>query len=379
MAAADEKLTEIFSLSQDPLLAEAGGGHGQKGVDFQRYWAILRLFELKVDGAADFLLLFEAIQDVAEFDSETSPSRIDIYQIKKKDGGEWSFNNLSGLLKPGKTKTVPELSKVEKSPLGKLYRTGLAVKKLDARTHFVSNAGCDLPMASSGKASALLKCLASELDAAHASSLAEGLALLHSAPGKVPDLKRLTLRKTTLHPDGPHLLALGAAADYLSKHMPESAGQAKALVDALFAEVSALGRKTDPVGSFAELRRQHGYSKSELDSALDDLKGIPDLKLHLDKLLAALILAGLCPIRRISIDVGAAKFFSGLVSGGSSAEERALIVECTKTAPSVTSSALGLLPTLEAEVKRISASHPAFRDTEVFAYLLIQVAKNAAA
>lgn len=84
MAAAEEKLTEIFSLSQDPNLSETGGGHGQKGVDFQRYWAILRIFELKQSGTSDFLLLFESLQDVAEFDSEAAPSRVDIYQIKKK-------------------------------------------------------------------------------------------------------------------------------------------------------------------------------------------------------------------------------------------------------------------------------------------------------
>ena len=165
------------------------GGYGQKGVDFQRYWSILRIIELKQDGSTDFLLLFESIQDVAEFDSETAPSRIDIYQIKKKDGGEWSFNELTGMLKPDgrKKKVAPALSKVEKSPLGKLYKAGLAIQQLDANAHFVSNAGCDFPLGTSGSASSLLKCLASELDTSHASSLAEGLALLHTSPGTAPD------------------------------------------------------------------------------------------------------------------------------------------------------------------------------------------------
>lgn len=180
MARAEAKFTEIFSLSQDPALAEAGGGHGQKGVDFQRYWAVLRIFELKEAGSNDFLLLFESIQDVAEFDSEAYPSRVDIYQIKKKDGGEWSFNDLTGMPKPDgrKKRLAPTLSKVEKSPIGKLYKAGLAVERLDANAHFVSNAGCDLPLATSGSASSLLKCLASELDTSHVSSLAEGLAYM---------------------------------------------------------------------------------------------------------------------------------------------------------------------------------------------------------
>lgn len=380
MAAAEEKLTEIFSLSQDPNLSETGGGHGQKGVDFQRYWAILRIFELKQNGASDFLLLFESLQDVAEFDSEAAPSRVDIYQIKKKDGGEWSFNELTGMLKPDgrKKKVLPTLSKVEKSPLGKLYKAGLAVQKLEANIHFVSNAGCDLPLSSSGLASSLLKCLASELDISHATSLAEGLALLHAAPGATPDLKRLALRKTTLHPDDPHLLALGAATAYLSKHLPASAGQAKSFVDALFTQLSALGRQTQPVTSFEELRRQRGYSMAELNSALVDLKGVPDLKSHLDIVLDSLMLQGLAPLRRISIDVGVTKYFSALVSGYFGADDHALIEACTKVAPSLLASA-PLLPALEAETSVMAASHPAFRAPEVFAYLLIQVTKNAAA
>ena len=380
MAAAEEKFTEIFSLSQDPTLSEVGGGHGQKGVDFQRYWAILRIFELKQSGSNDFLLLFESIQDVAEFDSEAAPSRVDIYQIKKKDGGEWSFNDLTGMLKPDgrKKKVTPTLSKVEKSPLGKLYKAGLAVQNLEANAHFVSNAGCDLPLSTSGFASSLLKCLASELDTSHASSLAEGLALLHAAPGATPDLKRLALRKTTLHPDDPHLMALGAATAYLSKHLPASAGQAKAFVDALFTQLSALGRQTQPVASFEELRCQRGYSMAELNSALVDLKGVPDLKSHLDKVLDSLMLEGLAPLRRISIDVGVTKYFSALVSGHFGADENALIDACAKVAPSLLASA-PLLPALEAETTMIAASHPAFKTPEVFAYLLIQVTKNAAA
>lgn len=380
MAPVEEKLTEIFSLSQDPALSEAGGGHGQKGVDFQRYWAILRIFEIKQSGSNDFLLLFESIQDVAEFDSEAAPSRVDIYQIKKKDGGEWSFNDLTGMLKPDgrKKKTTPTLSKVEKSPLGKLYRARLAVQYLDASAHFVSNAGCDLPTSTSGFASSLLMCLASDLDTSHASSLAEGLALLHASPGATPDLERLALRKTTLHPDDPHLMALGAATAYLSKHLPASAGQAKAFVDALFTQLSALGRQTQPVASFKELRRQRGYSMAELNSALADLKGVPDLKSHLDNVLDSLMLEGLAPLRRISIDVGVTKYFSALVSGHFGSDEHALIDACTTVAPSLLASC-PLLIALETESTKIAASHPAFKASEVFAYLLIQVTKNAAA
>jgi hypothetical protein len=380
MAAVEEKLTEIFSMSQDPALAEAGGGHGQKGVDFQRFWAMVRIFELKQKGAEDFLILFESVQDVAELDSETAPTRIDIYQVKKKDGGEWSFNLLTGLPKPDarKKNVPPTRAVIEKSPIGKLYLAGQACQHLESAVHFVSNAGCDLPLATSGAASKRLACLAADLDAQHTAALEESLALLHASPGTIPDLKRLSLRKTTLHPDDPVRLALGAAVEYLSKNMPSHAGQAKALVDALFMQLSTLGRQTEPVKSFAELRLQRGFSMGEMDAALGALTNVPDLKAHIDMMLDGLTQEGLSTIRKLGINVGVSKYFSNLVSGTSSAEELTLIGACAGMAGELLL-ANPILPALEAKVKELAPSHTAYRDTEVFAYLLIQVTKHATA
>lgn len=380
MAAVEEKFTELFSMSQNPALAEAGGGHGQKGVDFQRFWAMVRIFELKQEGAEDFLILFESVQDVAELDSETAPTRIDIYQVKKKDGGEWSFNLLTGLSKPDarKKKVAPTRAVIEKSPIGKLYLAGQACQHLESAVHFVSNAGCDLPLATSGAASKHLACLAADLDAQHTAALEESLALLHASPGAIPDLKRLSLRKTTLHPDDPVRLALGAAVEYLTKNMPSHAGQAKALVDALFMQLSTLGRQTEPVKSFAELRLQRGFSMGEMDAALGALTNVPDLKAHIDIMLDGLTQEGLATIRKLGINVGVSKYFSNLVSGTSSAEERMLIGACTGMADELLL-ANPMLPALEANVKELAPSHTAYRDTEVFAYLLIQVTKHATA
>lgn len=380
MLAAEEKFSEIFSMSQDPSLAEAGGGHGQKGVDFQRFWAMVRIFELKQHGAKDFLILFESVQDVAELDSEVAPTRIDIYQVKKRDSGEWSFNLLTGLPKPDgrKKKVPPTRAIIEKSPIGKLYLAGQACQHLDSTMHFVSNAGCDLPLATSGAASKHLACLASDLDAQHTTALEESLALLHASPGTIPDLKRLSLRKTTLHPDDPVRMALGTAVEYLGKNMPSHAGQAKALVDALFMQLSTLGRQTEPVKSFAELRRQRGFSMGELDAALSALTNIPDLKAHIDTLLAGLSQEGLATIRKLGINVGVSKYFSSLVSGSSSDEESRLIGACIGLAPDL-AVANPMLPALEAKVRELAPAHTAFKDTEVFAYLLIQVTKHATA
>lgn len=370
--------TEIFSMSQDPALTEVGGGHGQKGVDFQRFWAMVRIFELKLEGATDFLLLFESIQDVAEFDSETTPSQIDIYQIKKKDAGEWTFNLLTGLPKPGgKKQTAPLLSKLEDSPIGKLYKAGLAIKTLKSRIHFVSNAGCALPLAAAGEASKNLMSHASDLDKAHVSALNESLALLHPDSTTAPDLTRLHLRKTTLHPDDLVRPALGAAIEYLVTHMPDHASQAKALVDSLFMQLSTLGRRTEAADSFEELRAQRGFSMKDMDNALACLQNIPDLKTRFEMVLDGLTHEGLPALKKVAIHVGATQYFSSLVSGKIAADQQALIDACEDAAAAVAANA-SLLPALTAEAANLAVAHPNFKESEILAYLILQVTKHAA-
>lgn len=78
------QFTELLDVTNRDDLAEVGGGHNQKGVEFQRHWAVMRMFELEKAGQKDFLFLFEAIQDVAILDSCVSPTTICVYQIKKK-------------------------------------------------------------------------------------------------------------------------------------------------------------------------------------------------------------------------------------------------------------------------------------------------------
>src|SRR5665213_2656659 len=119
---------EIFAASKAPTISESGGSYGQKGVDFQRYWAISRIIELVSGGAPDFLILFESLQDVVEFDSSTNPTKAKVYQLKMKGTGEWSWHSLTALPlgKPRKRKGSTELTTpptFQQSPIGKLVAT----------------------------------------------------------------------------------------------------------------------------------------------------------------------------------------------------------------------------------------------------------------
>ena len=41
------KIEEVVRVASRKDLAETGGGHNQKGVNFQRVWALTRMFELE--------------------------------------------------------------------------------------------------------------------------------------------------------------------------------------------------------------------------------------------------------------------------------------------------------------------------------------------
>ncbi len=317
---------EIFRISNDPSLSEAGGGHNQKGINFQRVWAVARMFELEDEGK-DFLLLFESIQDIAEFDSERDPTSVSVYQVKKRDGGNWKWRDLTNLLEL-KTKKASQQARsdVMASPLGKLYASVRAFKKLTSNGAFVSNMGCELPLETGGTMATSLPTSLSKMKADHRNRLLEAFNTLHAAGEAGPDLSLLFVKKVALHPDAPEKALLGIAHAFLKSRSPHHANQAGSLVDALLAKVGPLGAKTDSCISFAELRRERGYSRAEFRQALVALEQIPDLVTIVSRWIDACSNSadfGLILQARTKIEV--ANIFRGKLVGFSDANNDALV------------------------------------------------------
>ena len=209
-------IDQVFAASTNPSLAETGGGHNQKGVDFQRYWAILRALTLEEDGATDFVLFFETVQDVLELDSEQAPSAARVYQIKKKDSGEWEWKELTALesqptykadgtpRKKRQPKDPDKTPKFADSPVGKLEACARALSNFDTTAYFISNAGCNLPLATppGGSASAAQQCHLGQLDAWYATTLDTALADAAKLANVAPlERSKIRLVRTTVHPD----------------------------------------------------------------------------------------------------------------------------------------------------------------------------------
>lgn len=276
---------EVLHVANKPGITETGGGHGEKGVDFQRWWAVLRMVEMEQSKESDFLLLFQAIQDITELDSGVSPTRVRIYQVKKKDRGEWTWPTLTGTAAPSKRKSkTPDASafkKVGNSPIGKLHFSIAAFNQLPVEAYFISNAGCDVPLTTGGNAATSMPCSLADAAPEHVQLLTQALQSLSVTGSPTPDLNKLKLQKVAIHPDEPSSHVITSALALLMNRSPRHAGQAASFVEALYLKISPLSRHTNTCSSFDELVKQRGFSRQDFISALCALEEIPDYSAYL--------------------------------------------------------------------------------------------------
>jgi hypothetical protein len=326
-----DPFAEILEILNDKALSETGGGHNQKGVEFQRNWALIRMFELESANQPDFLLLFEAVQDVAILDSALTPTKIEIYQVKKKDRNEWTWSSLTNLHTPklGKVrKKLKPLGGVITSPLGRLYSALRAFKHLPGSAHFVSNAGCDLAMADGTNAATSMPVTLASLPPHLRDLLAESLATLHAKGEPPPDLSRIYVERVNIPVDDCATYTVGIAHTFLMTRSPPHAGQASALVETLLAKVGPLGAKTNSCKTVEEMRAQHGYSRSDFLAALANLQDIPDLLQYLDIWLAGLATEGMGHMEIIGIRAAAAAIYRRQVMGSNLPEDQKIVDAC---------------------------------------------------
>lgn len=376
---------ELLHVVNKPGLTETGGGHGAKGVDFQRWWAVYRMVELVKSGAADFLLLFEAIQDVTELDSTNTPTRATIYQVKKKDNGTWPWSALTGMAEPKKPSKVsknsasqltarlltPDLAKVSGSALGKLYLSLAAFQRLPVEGYFVSNAGCNVPLASGTSAGSSMPCALADLAPEHVKLLTEAFQSLDGSARGKPDLTRVKLKKVALHPDNLGAPAIALALNLLKEQSPEHAGQTEAFIESLVMKISALGRRTDTCSSFDELVQQRGFSKKDFLAALGALQTIPDRNAILNDWLAQLQNEGLDFMTITAIRVQAARVANESLTGQSQEAEKIAIfcndwVDANPCGPK-------LKPYFDAALSALKANFSGYRDEELWARFVMRV------
>lgn len=320
---------ELLLVTNDPSLTETGGSHAAKGLDFQRWWAVLRMVELRrMD--RDFLLLFEAVQDVTELNSHSAPTAVTVYQVKKKDTGLWSWPMLTGTAVPkpvkrvAKTKsptkatakgTTAPFAKVGDSILGKLHRSVFAFPSMAVEGYFISNVGCNIPLAAGGNSATAMPHNLNALAPDYMKLLSDALTSLGSTSSSIPDLSKLKLKTVAIHPNDLSSPVIAAVLDMLNAKSPEHAPQARAFAEALVMKISPLGRHTQQCATFEDLVQERGFGRIEFDEALSLLQTTPDRLTLLKRLITQLQNEGLDFVNAMAIETHATRLAREQLTG----------------------------------------------------------------
>ncbi len=374
-------LEAVFKAAVAPTIGETGGAHSLKGSEFQKNWAIVEMFSLYQDAnRQDFMLLFEAIQDVAVLDSATAPKSIEVVQVKKKDRGEWTWGALTNLHAPpgpakvnGRRPAVKgkPLSGVSASPVGKLFSSLAALTELDASGRFVSNAGCSIDLEAGGTAAAAEKALCSELAPHFRDLLQSALDTVGKTHHVAADLSRLRLDKVDISVNDPSGNSLAAAFRYLSSHSPNHAGQAGAFVDSILVKLGPLGTNTSKYSTVDELIQKQVFGRAQFRSALADLAQTPDLQVYLNDWLEDARNTGLPLMEMTRIRSAFAGIYRRMLIGASLPDEPEVVSACENwidTHPDFDP----LYTWMTEGVAHIQADFPSIKTHELGAQLLLR-------
>lgn len=271
-------IAELCDVESDDDLHEFGGGHGNKGNDFARFWLINELLSLAESGEKDYLFILEYVQDIARIDAADAPTAITLYQLKKKEGSVWDLNSLAGLTQKGK-QVKPE------SPLAKLLKSVLGFKMLSAKAEFVSNSRFKVALAAGGTALQMDYLTLSDLSTDRQTNFRDSIATAHSIASADVPLHQIGLRYAPIEVNDMRVHVIGAAHGVLKKLSTAHAAQADSFVDALFAKLATASRNTSKCKTWDELVSKRGYSKKQFGEALAALQLLPDQQKRREELL----------------------------------------------------------------------------------------------
>lgn len=252
----------------------------------------------------------------------------------------------------------------------------LAFKELKSSGAFLSNTGCNLPLANGDNAATSLSCNLSQLEAGHLDLLKAGLESLHETEVSLANPELIRVEKVPIHPDAPAIHLQGVAVAFLTKRSPRHAGQAKSLVDALLAEIGPLGAKTSSCSNFEELRRQRGYSREQFASALGSLEQIPDLVALAEAWLDQLVGEGALNFMEATrVRVAMAAIYKRQVMGGDEPLISALASDCDAWLETNTPGPqLGAF--FDKARSHLAPSHPSFREAELTAHIALRAVRK---
>ena len=233
---------------------EESGSKTARKYTFQKDLSLFILLSLH-EKKEDYVFLFDFHEDLVVLDSASNPDKIDFFQIKSKDSGNW---------------TIRDLTKSEKdklSILGKLYTNKINFKNNTNSLNFISNAHFSFKKLTSGDDSlkkSIIK--ASELEKNDYTTINDSLKSEHKLSNEADfkDITQFYVTKLSNKDSSTH--CLGELNRLINKINPENKINAELAYKQVINEVKI--RTENTVGdksfaSFEELIEIKGISKEQ--------------------------------------------------------------------------------------------------------------------
>ena len=252
---------------------ETSGSRSANRFDFQKSWALCRLLELHKSGE-DYLIIFDYHDDVLVLDSSSNPTQIDFYQIKTKQGGHWTQQDLIRRVR-GARGPLPSI-------LGKMLGNKLNFPDYTRSLNLVSTRGFKLSV--TGRASSIVEdvCL-KELKSSELKAILAALRAEHSLTCD-PDCAGCTRLSVTSLSLGDHdTHAMGVLGRFLHELYPGQKVCLPAVYQSLCDEIRRKTHVERRPKVFSQLREERAISRDGFARLLHDVKPATEFELGLSQ------------------------------------------------------------------------------------------------
>src|ERR1044071_554697 len=225
---------------------ERTGSRAGAGFTFQKNWSICRVLE-RHEQSDDYIVAFDYQDDMVVIDAPETEAKIHFFQVKAKNGGNWT---LAALLKRKKNKKQDEAS-----ILGKMYDNKLRWPDNTASLNFVSNASFSVELANkSGGASTERPIIQlSELADESRKEIRERVKAEHNLVEEPAFDEIGFLHVTDLSAKDSSGHTLGKVEEFLSRRSPNRKRLSKPFYQTLFSEVTRRNDYAAPIEQHEDL------------------------------------------------------------------------------------------------------------------------------
>ncbi len=237
---------------------ERSGSQTAARYDFQANFGILKLVELR-ESKQDFRIIFDLYDDLMVLDSSTAPNQARFYQLKSKDPGDWTIQDLCKKIGA----TVP------RSIISRLYAHVGVFGPAVVETGLVSNAPYKLKLLDgSSSTGSHHKITGPELHADEVTKVATAVTD-DISPADVPSwLPKLALIRTTLGVHGQDLVVIGRLQQHIEQIEGAGAVKTSALYQTLHASIVQRTTFSQEGLDHTELLSRKSLTRDELEDLL---------------------------------------------------------------------------------------------------------------